>query len=350
MNETVAFRSRKERKQPTGCLRNMKDEKNMKFGIPEPVRKTLYDVVLENLEISNRKTYLHRLIIAGEHSFKDDQILHLFCESVDKTNENFHYENLTGILLYYARHFIQMIEADETTIYRYLTYLLNNRLYNKLGKAKVLMHTSHIKDRLFPDFVTYFGVPSKILGDIKWEETPQESGRHLYLFLRKFYNFVKVFHDDYYQPDKTSTSPTPTENDQEFAESIYGYSHILSPSQSSIALSSSAMGTMRDPYRVTLPEVELLNYLLKNECQQTLTEYHGIFGEVPQRDIYKDKVWPAPSDLMPFDIFQTPLNILMRLPQVQIKDEEREGFTESGQKENNPGLEIDNGRKSSYAN
>lgn len=37
----------------------VKREESKSFGIQEPVRKTLYDALLENLENANTKTFLH---------------------------------------------------------------------------------------------------------------------------------------------------------------------------------------------------------------------------------------------------------------------------------------------------
>lgn len=288
---------------------------NMTFGIPEPVRKTMYDVVLENLEIADRKTYLHRLIIVGEHLFKDDQICTLFSESLSQANAQICYERVTGFLLHYNRHFIHMVEGDENAIHRQISCLFNHKLFHKLGNVKVLMHISHIKKRLSPDWTHYYGIPSKLLGEIKVDSTIQEAGRYLYTCVRKFFNFVRVFiADNYFSEDLGSDSDRSTHDG-----SLHGISNSVRAVRSSLTIASIGAGLIRDPYRVTLPETEMLDFILAGDLHQTLKEYHGIFGEVPQRNIYKDRVWPVPSDFIPYDVFRSPLNILTNLSNARKK-------------------------------
>lgn len=295
------------------------------FGIVEPVRKTMYDVVLENLQIAERKTFLHRLIIVGQHSFKDDRISNLFSDSVSEVNATFNFEKVTGLLLHYNKHFIHMVEGDEKAIHRQIRCLFNHKLFQKIEKVKVLMHISHIKSRLVTDWLHYHGVPSKRLGEANMEGSVEEATRHLYTCIRKFYNFVKLYTaDNDYVDDLAAESTRNTEDD---SGSLHAINTLSRRNESRITLNSSSqnIGTFKEPYKVTLPEVEILEYILANDFFQTLKEYHGIFGEVPQRDIYKDKVWPVPSDLVPYDVFHASLNILMNLSDVRKRQETKEG-------------------------
>lgn len=62
---------------------------------------------------------------------------------------------------------------------------------------------------------------------------------------------------------------------------------MRAPSVSSIR--SSVVTVTREPYRVHLPESEVIDFILKNEFTQTLQHYHSVYGVIPQRDIYKGK-------------------------------------------------------------
>lgn len=56
---------------------------------------------------------------------------------------------------------------------------------------------------------------------------------------------------------------------------------------SATSLRSSLVMVNKEPYRVNLPETELLDFILKSEYTQTLSAYCSLYGVVPQRDIYK---------------------------------------------------------------
>ncbi|KAJ8956420.1 hypothetical protein NQ314_006748 [Rhamnusium bicolor] len=69
-----------------------------------------------------------------------------------------------------------------------------------------------------------------------------------------------------------------------------------------------------DPYRATLPEYEVVNFIINSSFTQSLRSYYELYGEVPQREIYKDRVWPIPSDFIPYDVFSKPYDSIVELP------------------------------------
>ncbi|XP_074029656.1 uncharacterized protein isoform X1 [Leptinotarsa decemlineata] len=292
-------------------------------GIQEPVRETMYDILLENFHIADRKTFIHRIIYVGEHHFsgEDDTIIQCFQKSVNQVNESFCLEPITGFLLCYRRHFVHMIEGDEDSINSHLHILLNDKeLKQNLGVMKLLIHVSHINRRYISDWASYKAIPPKLLGQIDPNSSLEDSGRQIYNCIKKVYNLVATFVDENYFTafEKEECSGSINE------DSLTPINYEDSPSRIRMSQMSfrpsSAVGAA-DPYRAFLPEVEVVNFIIISTFTQTLSDYYAIYGIVPQRDIYKDKVWPVPSDFVPYDVFTRPYETITELPKSVAKTE-----------------------------
>ncbi|KAF7273732.1 hypothetical protein GWI33_013572 [Rhynchophorus ferrugineus] len=73
-------------------------------------------------------------------------------------------------------------------------------------------------------------------------------------------------------------------------------------------------GQSQKDYVMFLPEYELLDFAIKSNFTMPLSDYYNLYGVVPMRDIYKDRVWPVPHDFIPYDIFETPFDCLVEFP------------------------------------
>lgn len=62
---------------------------------------------------------------------------------------------------------------------------------------------------------------------------------------------------------------------------------LIEARSSTTSVRSSQYRSSKEPYRVNLPETELLDFILKSQYTQTLKAYCDLYGVVPQRDIYK---------------------------------------------------------------
>lgn len=49
----------------------------------------------------------------------------------------------------------------------------------------------------------------------------------------------------------------------------------------------------------------MLDYLLSLKCLFTVQEYGQFYGIIPDITTFRDKVWPIPQDLTPYDVFDT---------------------------------------------
>lgn len=293
-------------------------------SLEEPVRKTIYDVIKENFEYAERTTFLHRLIIVGKHSFgkANEKIIEIFGDSVRQANSKFHYERITGILLNYRKYFVHMVEGDEDVIYRQLGCLSQHPLYSQLTDIKIVMYIPHINDRFFPEWINYHGQPRKLLGKIMRDCSVQECGRLLYSFMKKFYSFILHYYSDIYFAN-VSFSDSMKSQDTSSLSTVSAISASmrttsrLSPSYSSL-VSSSIVASSKDTYKTNLPENELIDFILQNKNFETFESFYSRYGIVCKKVIYKDHVWPVPSDLVPYDIFPNRWNFVMELNEGRV--------------------------------
>ncbi|KAG5893009.1 hypothetical protein JTB14_037202 [Gonioctena quinquepunctata] len=173
-------------------------------GMPESSKETIYDTVLLNFQLANRKTYIHRIIYVGEHKFpwEEELMVESFRHTIDRVNENYVLEKLTGFLLCYRFYFAHMVEGDEDAINAHLGMLLNNKsLKPYFGDMKLLIHVSHINRRFMIDWNFYKGMPSRLLGDIDPNSSLEDTGRHIYNCIKRIHNLVATFVEDNYVPE-----------------------------------------------------------------------------------------------------------------------------------------------------
>lgn len=82
--------------------------------------------------------------------------------------------------------------------------------------------------------------------------------------------------------------------------------HQLSSYQASLFSGSAFKSLYLDEnYEEHTPDAVVLEYLLNLKCLFTIQEYGQFYGVVPDVTTFKDKVWPIPQDLTPYDVFDT---------------------------------------------
>nr|CAI5864379.1 unnamed protein product [Callosobruchus analis] len=194
-------------------LRRKTLEAKQNFIVYEPERKTLYDSVVENLKLSNRITYLNRLIYMGAH------------------------KNPTTLPIMFEESIIQ-----QTARYQDDSALSDSE---PGADSRSSMDLGSSTGRSFG------AVESK---------TGSSAPRYSTASLRRF------------------------------------------------------SGMIQNRFWQHLPETEVLEVLLTSPYTQTLKEFSDLYMQVPQREIYNDKVWPAPDEYVPFDIFAPPFNMVTELP------------------------------------
>ncbi|CAH1977641.1 unnamed protein product [Acanthoscelides obtectus] len=296
-------------------LRDQKTKKLEHDLVQEPARKTLFDRIMANFKMMERRTYLHRIIYVGEHDIASD-LPSMLVNTVTAVNEAENtVEKLTGFLLVYQKCFLHMVEGSEDSITKHVGLVLNKYGDNKeLKNLKLLIQVSHILKRVCPEWQTYFGVPSKLLSPLEEEASMEETGRRLYTCVRCIYNLLGAFAKDAAEASEMesikdiggSKSSLSLRGSLGHRLSIANNSRNLinkGSHSSSLNRSQSILGHSKDRYWQHLPEYEVIIALIRSPYVQTLQSFYDVYMVVPQRDIYKDKVWPVPGDFIPFDVF-----------------------------------------------
>ncbi|XP_046995570.1 testis-expressed protein 47-like isoform X1 [Schistocerca americana] len=119
-------------------------------------RRSLYNVIKENLAAAGRRTFLHRMIYIGRHNFEDQQAITQFFEATIKTiNGGYCDEPLTGLFLWYNDYFIHVLEGSEETLNRHLKFLLKQIEASviAISAMKILLMYHHIKQRFFQQWI-----------------------------------------------------------------------------------------------------------------------------------------------------------------------------------------------------
>ncbi|CAH1156140.1 unnamed protein product [Phaedon cochleariae] len=312
-------------------------------GLQPPVRRNMYEIVLENFQIARRVTFLHRIIYVGEHTFppNGDMIKQCFSSCINIVNDSNCLESLTGFLLYYNRYFVHLVEGDEDSLNAHIGILLSNEKFQKhLKVMKLIINVSHINQRFIMNWNCCSGVPSKLLSEFDENCSLEDSGRIIFNCVKKMYATVTSFVEDSYSPDTRLLGKTSLAFGR---ESVINRSAMMDSSfqrHSSRNMSSQSLrsgsvgGGVSNPYRSTLPEIEVLNFIINSNFTQHLSDYYSKYGVVPQRDIYKDKVWPVPSDFIPYDIFTKLYENVTELPKSKPKTNQTETTNENDHEEN----------------
>lgn len=109
----------------------------------------MYDVLLGNGATAGRQTDLYRLIILGEPSFIDEEIVKFISFTFNQVNSSFNYERVTGLLLYYKKN---LFTVKTVSLMKLISFL-------KLSNLRVLMHLSYSKERFVQTFFWFTSNP-----------------------------------------------------------------------------------------------------------------------------------------------------------------------------------------------
>ncbi|KAL1488453.1 hypothetical protein ABEB36_014924 [Hypothenemus hampei] len=291
--------------------------------VSEPERRSMYHVLLDNLRTFNRATFLHRIIYVGNHKFNSyEDARNIFSINIAKCNETYCIEKLSGFFLFYYKYFVHMVEGDEDNLNKHLGYLLDNdaHYYEKLGTIKLLIHVSNINQRFFEDWIPYTEAPSKLLEKLNIDADLQQSGRYIFNCIKKLYGLMNTFAGDLFtcndpigEQNSSSNYDIASINSKETSLTSKTYASVSYSSHMG-SLDFNLAETNQREYKLFLPEYELLDFIIHSNFTMNLKEYFGIYGVVPMRTIYKDKIWPVPHDFIPYDVFEKPYDCVTELP------------------------------------
>ncbi|CAG9861973.1 unnamed protein product [Phyllotreta striolata] len=263
-------------------------------GVKEPIRKTMYDVLVENLELVGRKTFIHRIIYCGLHYFSNSsekKLEDFFQKIVEEVNTKcLIIEKLSGFLFYHDKYFVHLLEGDEDAIGQHLKLLYRSQDFGKFGKLKLLVSLHHINNRLINDWKFYNAEPRKSSSNFN-ANSVTDIAKITFDCVKKFSDLSVAFVE--------TTSNTEREIEVEIIDKI-------------------------DPLLPLLPEIEQLELLINGEFPMDLDEYRKSYGTLFSYQLHTDKIWPLPEDLVPYDVFETAPQTAIKFPNFQKTQTEPE--------------------------
>lgn len=247
-----------------------------KMKVPENL--SLLDILHKSLSLIDRKTFVHRLIYFGEHSFGESSIPieKAMKKAVDETNNLCWDEPLSGLLIYYPSYFVHLVDGSEKSINNHLLFLMRD--YKKyLGGMKILLTFHHINQRFFDVWGARTAKPPTLLEKINPNADADETFRHIDRCITKIYSVA------------VKLRVWETEDEPKTIDSI------------------------RDDIISKLPEYSLLEFLLKSHYLQTVEDYVNVFLHIPTATYVDSYIWPVRMDFVPLDIFQVDLDPIQDL-------------------------------------
>ncbi|KAF2881014.1 hypothetical protein ILUMI_25162 [Ignelater luminosus] len=287
----------------------------------EPVRRTFLNVLCDNLKLAEKVIFVHRLIYIAEHSFSDysgSSIGDCMEKIVQKVNDSYHDEPLTGLLVCYPKYFCHIIEGSEDSLYKHLVLLMSDEANRKkLGRTKMLVCYHHINQRFLPGWMAMTGKPPTLVEKIDVNSDLYRTSRHVYHCVRKLYKLALL------QRPKISIAEN-TSITEELKSERYSGSLSVMDSRSTVPNEPTRTNVsfLMEKYPDCLPEYGLLDFLLSTPYTQDLQHYIDIYGIIKPIDAYKDKVWPVPTEFVPFNIFDKAYDPVTDLPTAKATAEE----------------------------
>ncbi|XP_049860230.1 testis-expressed protein 47-like [Schistocerca gregaria] len=235
-------------------------------------RRSLYDVLKGNLAAAGRRTFLHRLIYIGRHTFEEQQAVTQFYETTIKViNDGYCDEPLTGLFLWYNEYFVHSLEGSEETLNRHLQLLLEQIETGviAISAMKVILVSYHIKQRFFQQWISRpvhaHTLPERISPDSDMDKTAQL----LQTFIGKLYQLAELL-------QKQTAS---------------GLQLILDH--------------LSERVPQLLPETELMEFLLSVSWLHDPQYLVSHFASLPHTDIDTELELPASTDFVPYNVFFT---------------------------------------------
>ncbi|XP_055534691.1 uncharacterized protein LOC129724093 [Wyeomyia smithii] len=233
-------------------------------------RRTLADHVKDNMLCAGRKSYFQRIVYVGRHPKVSamtirDRFLKVIKEMQEKT---FNEVKLFGLMINFDEYSMHMIESAEETIGEYMRYLADSDLFEC---SRVVLVYNNINQRFFRKLVWRFadylnGLPPAVI-DAKDPNVVQNT---INAFMVKVYTLCKMVRSE--ELDERSAF-----------KSLY----------------------LDENYEEHTPDAVVLEYILGLNCLFNIQEYGQFYGVLPDVTTFRDKVWPIPDDMTPYDVFDS---------------------------------------------
>ncbi|XP_046398351.1 uncharacterized protein LOC124165107 [Ischnura elegans] len=124
---------------------------------------SLLDCLLRGLQLSNKKTFIYRVVYVGQHTYQNlNQLFEYFKNNIQKCNSAFCDEKLSGFLLIYDSLLIHMVEGSEESIVNHFQILCDDMDNSAdLSNLRVLIVWPHVPYRKTSNWFAYKGTPNE---------------------------------------------------------------------------------------------------------------------------------------------------------------------------------------------
>ncbi|XP_053663124.1 uncharacterized protein LOC128712254 [Anopheles marshallii] len=233
-------------------------------------RRTLADHVKDNMLCAGRKRYFQRIVYVGRHPKVTgmtlrDRFLKLIKDMQECTTNEI---KLFGLMINFDGYTVHMVESAEETVGEYMDTLAACDLFEA---SRVVLVYNNINQRFFRKLVWR---ASDYLNELPRTELDQQdpnlTQNTIDAFLVKVYKLCKMVREE--ELDERSAF-----------KSLY----------------------LDENYEEHTPDIAVLEYLLGLPCLFTVPEYAAFYGRLPDVTSFRDRVWPIPKDLTPYDVFET---------------------------------------------
>lgn len=290
--------------------------------LPELNTRSVLNVVEENFTRIKLKTYACRMIYAGEHTLKREEIMKIFENTLKTVNSSYCEVPVHGLLLVYDNYFIHVIEGSEDTIHRQIRFLFKaekDYIANELKKREEI-HTEGLAEVVAEDknevtmfrrikvLMVYHSITTRLFSN--WQAVP----------IRPPALVTKL---DIYSP-----MAQHIEQLKICLDKIEKTCYFLLDSEKGLHLESLSAA---DHKLLSLPEGALLDFLLSSKYVLDLREVFRYHRRVDDYTYYFEQVWPLPTHNTPRlmyklkidDTFVEPLPI-MPWEKKESEEDERE--------------------------
>lgn len=168
--------------------RKDKEKKLEVFGVPEPVRVSALDIVINNLQALGRTTFLHRLMYVAEHTFEMAIIPEVFETINNKIHKTYIDEKITGFMLYYPKFIVMMVEGSMYSISKHIGAINKYQAYIK--NFKVMLILPNINQRFTNSWTFYTDTPGTLLEKVTPETNAKATMSLLANCIKKMYELI----------------------------------------------------------------------------------------------------------------------------------------------------------------
>ncbi|XP_065162036.1 uncharacterized protein [Atheta coriaria] len=291
-------------------MKKKKRQQKAEFVCVEPTLRSVYDILLENMQLLQRNIYVHRIIYVGTHTFSEtdaDNIGKHFRANIEQVNAMYCEEFLTGFLLHYTRHFIHVLDGSEDSIKKHLDLLFSTKeTKDRLETVKVLVAYHNINQRFLSSWTELFARPPKLLRRIKSDVDIAEAKNNIIMCIKKLYKLA--FNLKVTDEDSSQTGELPSFSSHQRRTSYYTDEEATALAYPLISdnkmMTNYRMSLASSRHQNVIPELQLIEFLVETPHTLDMNEYRKCYGSVPSLFTYMDFAWPVATDFIPRNVFE----------------------------------------------